>query len=627
MDPRLADYYRDELVHIRDAAAEFARDHKKMARRLALDPASPQGECPDPYVERLLEGFAFLAARVHYQQDAEYAHFTQHLLELIYPGFLAPTPSMMIAHLEVELDDPALAAGPEVKRGSLMSSRLQPGDRTACRFATGHAVRLWPLSVVQARFQAHVTDVPAAALAQAETATACLRLRLRVTAALLARQLELDELVLHLAGDEGHAHKIYEQLFARCLAVAVVDPLRRQALAGVLPASALVPGGLEDDEALLPVPPRSLGGYRLLKEYAAFPRRFLFARLRGLRRLLAQLSGNEIELLFITDRTDATLERSLDAANFALHCTPAINLFPKRGDRVEVRLGAREFHVVSDGQRSMDFEVHSLTKVTGIDATGVNPVREFRPLYARYDDAQGDAYAYYATHRIQRVPSEQQRLRGPRSSYLGTELYVTLADPQSAPWPVEVEQLAVMMLSTNRDLPLTLSTGSPQDFTLDDNTPVKGVRCLSGPSKPIAPVPVGRVPWRALSHLSLNHLSLTDSVRGGAAALREMLSLYGLDELSPLHKQLEGLVSVEGEQAISRVPVKGPIAFGRGTRVRLTMDERAFEPAGILVLATVLDRFFARQASLNSFVQLAAVSHTRGPVKTFAPRIGARAVL
>ncbi len=628
MDPRLLGYYRHELLHIRDAAAEFAREHPKVAARLALDATAAGGECVDPYVERLLEGFAFLAARVHYQQDSEYAHFTQYLLELVYPGYLAPTPSMLIAQLEPDIDDPALATGPEVPRGSAMSSRLQPGERTSCRFTTGQAVRLWPLRIAQARFQSHVTDVPAAALAGIASPAACLRLRLRVGASLLANQLELDELVVHLAGDDGIAHRVYEQFFARCHAIAVVDPTRRGALAGVLAIDCLQPGGFADDEALLPVQDRALSGYRLLKEYAAFPARYLFARVKGLRQLLGKIAAPEFELLFISDRSDVTLEKSLDPTNFALHCTPAINLFKKRADRVEINHRDHEFHVISDRARPLDYEVFALTSVAGIDKSGVTQVREFKPLYARYDDAGVDAYAYYSTRRMQRVVSESARLRGPRSGYIGTEVYVTLADPKSAPWPASVVQLAVDTLSTNRDLPLTLSVGSPNDFFLEENTPVKGVRCLRGPTRPIAPVGDGKAPWRVLSHLSLNYLSLIDSEgNGGAAALRELLSLYGLDELSPLHKQLEGLVSVRSEASISRVPVKGPIVFGRGTKVALTMDERAFEGTGILVLGAVLDRFIARYASMNSFTQLIVSSQTRGVIKSWPPRIGSRSVL
>jgi type VI secretion system protein ImpG len=460
MDPRLLGYYRQELLHIRDAAAEFAREHPKVAARLALDTTSAGGECVDPYVERLLEGFAFLAARVHYQQDSEYVRFTQYLLELVYPGYLAPTPSMLIAQMDPDVDDPALSVGPTVPRGSAMSSRLQPGERTACRFTTGQAVRLWPLRIAQARFQSHVTDVPALALAGLASPNACLRLRLKVGASLIANQLELDELVLHLAGDDGIAHRVYEQFFARCLAIAVVDPLKRHALAGVLGAEALQPGGFDDDEALLPVQDRALSGYRLLKEYAAFPARYLFARIKGLREILARVGSSEFELLFITDRSDVTLEKSLDPSNFALHCTPAINLFGKRADRVEINHRDHEFHVISDRARPTDYEVFSLQSVVGIDKSGVTQVREFKPLYARYDDAGADSYAFYSTRRVQRVASESSRLRGPRSSYVGTEVYITLADPKTAPWPASVVQLGISTLSTNRDLPLTLTVGS-----------------------------------------------------------------------------------------------------------------------------------------------------------------------
>ena len=113
MDPRLLDYYRQELLHIREGAAEFAREHPKIAARLALEVTTAQGECVDPYVERLLEGFAFLAARVQIRLDSEFPRFTQHLLEMVYPGFLAPTPSMLIVQLEPDLNDAGPGRGPD----------------------------------------------------------------------------------------------------------------------------------------------------------------------------------------------------------------------------------------------------------------------------------------------------------------------------------------------------------------------------------------------------------------------------------------------------------------------------------------------------------------------------------
>lgn len=629
MDPRLLQYYRQELLHIRESAAEFAREHPKIAARLALEATTSQGECIDPYVERLLEGFAFLTARVQIKQDAEYARFTQHLLEMVYPGYQAPTPAMLIAQLQPDLNDAGLAAGLRVPRGSVMVSRLQPGERTACRFTTAHEVRLWPLQVAQARYQAHVTDMPAAVLARAPRARACLRLRLKVTAALKAKQLKLDRLSLYLAGDESVAHRIYEQLFACGVAVAVANPGRRGAAPAVVldAATALQPGGVGADESALPSVGLAFDGYRLLKEYAALPERYLFAHVDGLAPGLAQVDHDEVELLFVFDKADTTLEKTVDASCFALHCTPAVNLFEKRADRIEVKRGEHEHHIVADRANPMDYEVYALREVNGFDESGVQQTRHFEPLYKRHDRLGDADQAYYSVRRVPRVLSEGQRLRGPRTGYIGTELYVALVDPNDAPVSQLVSQLGVTALCSNRDLPLLLSVGTNDDLHFEGSFPVQGIRCLKGPTRPVAPVHEGETPWRLLSHLQLNYLSLVDGqARDGAAGLREVLSLYGLDPRSPLHKQVEGLVSVTTAPAICRVPVPGPIAFGRGLEVRLTMDERAFEGSGIMVMGTVLEHFLARHATLNSFVQLVLHSQSRGEIKRWKPRIGRRAV-
>ncbi len=535
MDPRLLDYYRQELLHIREGAAEFAREHPKIAARLALDVTTAQGECIDPYVERLLEGFAFLTARVQIRQDAEYPRLTQQLLEMVYPGFLAPTPSMMIVQLEPDLNDAGLAAGLTIERGSLLNARLQPGERTSCRFTTSQEVRLWPLQLAEARYQAHVTDVPAPALPSGK-ARATMRLRFKLTAAVRSEQLKLDRLDLYLGGDEGVAHRVYEQLFSNLTAVLVQTTARRNPKYEVLPVDAVQPGGFGDDEALLPPAPRSFGGYRLIKEYAAFPERFLFVRVEGLNQALRRLEIDEFELVFVLDRIDTTLEKTLDASSFVLHCTPAVNLFAKRADRIEVNRRDHELHVIADRARPMDYEVYGIASVTGHDTDGQAQARSFSPLYDQYDSKVGPGRGYYSVRRVPRLLSEAQRQRGPRAGYVGTELYLSLVDADDAPYPERITQLSVEVVSSNRDLPLMLSVGSKDDFAFEDSAPVQGVRCIKGPTRPVAPILEGQTPWRLLSHLSLNYLSLCDTdAQAGAAALRELLSLYGVDSRSRLH--------------------------------------------------------------------------------------------
>src|SRR5208283_5048296 len=126
MDERLLAYYNSELRHVREMAGEFAREFPKIAGRLALD-KDAKDICPDPYVERLLEGFAWLAARVHLKMDAEFPRFTQALLETVYPHYLSPVPSMAVVRFDPEPNESALADGVVVPRGSLLRGNVGKG--------------------------------------------------------------------------------------------------------------------------------------------------------------------------------------------------------------------------------------------------------------------------------------------------------------------------------------------------------------------------------------------------------------------------------------------------------------------------------------------------------------------
>src|SRR5947208_384265 len=140
MDRRLLRYCENELQYLRKQGEEFAREFPLIGGRLSLDVVP----CPDPYVERLLEGFAFLAARVHLKLDAEFPRFTQNLLEIIYPHYLSPTPSMAVVQFQPELTDAALAEGPPVPRGTPIRTLLGKGEQTTCEYRTAHDTPLWP---------------------------------------------------------------------------------------------------------------------------------------------------------------------------------------------------------------------------------------------------------------------------------------------------------------------------------------------------------------------------------------------------------------------------------------------------------------------------------------------------
>jgi type VI secretion system protein ImpG len=634
MDERLLDLYNTELRHLRETAGEFAREFPKIAGRLSLDVDAKEA-CPDPYVERLMEGFAFLAARVHLKLDSEYPRFTQGILETVYPDYLSPIPSMAMVHFAPEEQEAALAPGFVLPRGTLLRSQLAKGERTACTFSTAHAVRLLPLSVVEARY--YTRDIAERKLPQNLTARAALRIRLRKTIANPFKDIKADPLAIHIRGEGELASQIYEQIFAHRARVLIQSPLPgRQTLAELGP-ECIRRVGFNTDEALLPPSPRGFEGYRLLREYFAFPPRFLFFELARFQEALARVQGNEVDLVITLDEQDERLVARVDKSCFELFCTPVVNLFEKTLDRVRITEKASEFHVVPDRNRPLDFEVYQVSSVIGYGETP-DQERAFNSFYhARDTDLESSAY--YSVQRVPRLFSDRERLTRRRSSYAGTDVYISIVDADMAPHHPQLTELGVRAWCTNRHLPIQMAKSIGQtDFTTEVSAPISSIRILQGPTLPRPSVvlagqnidspqiPSGRYAWRVISHLSLNYLSLLDSGANGAEALRELLKIYSDPRDRQMLKQIDGLRSVSYRPILRRIETPGPIAFGRGLEITVNFDETSFEGQGVFALGAVLEQFFARYVSLNSFTETVITTQQRKEIMRWPAQMGKRQI-
>lgn len=625
MDPRLLNYYNRELQFIREMGGEFAREFPKIAGRLGMEGL----ECADPYVERLLEGFSFLAARVQLKIDDEFPRFTQHLLEMVYPHYLAPTPSMAVVQFQPETAEGGLAGGFPIPRDSVLASLVANGEQTPCEYRTCHDVSVFPLEITRVEYIATSIGLPVSDHAGLQGAKAGIRLHLRTLGGVTFDKLTLAQLPLFLRGTGSQPARLYEQLLGNALGVVVRAPEGRGGWSTVLDKSCLSRYGFEDDQAMLPYGQRSFQGYRLVQEYFAFPERYQFVELSGLAPVCGRCRDTELEIFILLDRCDRQLENVLDADSLALFCTPAINLFPKRTDRIHINERESEFHVVPDRTRPMDFEVYAVTGLTGISIRN-DEEREYQPLYAGSDGEQrGGSHAYYTVHRQPRLISSGQRARGTRSSYVGTELFIALVDENEAPYNHDLHQLAIQTLCTNRDLPLQMPLGKGEsDFAAVAGAPVQSIRCVAGPTSPKPPLARGNMTWQLISHLSLNYLSMVDSdPQQGAAALREMLGLYGDRSEAHVRKQIEGIRSISANPITRRLPLPGPITFGRGLEITLICDESAFEGAGAFILGAVLEQFFARYVSINSFTETVIRTTERGEIMRWPARIGRQPML
>jgi len=619
MDPRLLQYYNRELEHVQEMGAEFAKEFPKIAGRLGMEDLP----CSDPYVERLLEGFAFMAARIQLKLDAEFPKFTQHLLEIVYPHYLKPIPSMLIAQLSPDLSDPGLADGHALPRETVLRGTSSRGERTACEYRTAHDLTLWPLEISEVKYFPTAGGLANIGVENTSGVRAGIRFSLRCTTSAFD-ELKLDSLPLYLSGTGDVSRELYEQMLGNCVGLVIRPKGGANSWQIRCPATSVRQYGFSDEQRLLPYTRRSFEGYRLLQEYFAFPERFLFVEFADLSEAVKRCASTELEIIVLLDRSVGWLEGSTDKDQFALFCTPAVNLFEKRADRVMVDRRRSEFHIVPDRTRPMDFEIYSVERMLGYsDATEV--AQEFLPFYTARDASLERAErAYFTLNREPRAISSRQRREGSRSSYVGSEVYFNIVDVNQAPYSPDLKQLEFHTLCTNRDLPLQMTLGiGVTDFTLDVGAPVKSVRCLGKPTIP-RPAPAFRESsWRLLSHLSLNYISVVqDDAQEGALLLRQMLGLYGDNNDSSMRKQIEGLKSISSRSIVRRLPTPGPVSFGRGLELQLTCEDNAYEGTGVFLFGAILDEFFARYVSLNSFTETVLRTEERGEVMRWPTRVG-----
>ncbi|MEX0310537.1 MAG: type VI secretion system baseplate subunit TssF [Tateyamaria sp.] len=625
MDTRLLKHYEGELAFMRDMGAEFAQAFPKIASRLGMDGM----EVVDPYVERLLEGVAFLSARVQLELELQYPALTSHLLEIVYPHYLAPQPSMMIAAFEPDMQNAALEDGYVIPRHSELRSALGEDDTTACVFRTAADVTMWPITITEAEYIDGRGELVAAGVSRETEARAGIRLRIARHGDMPIGELSLDNLTLFLNGQEGKNWELHELLSTQVTGLVGRSTNRRDDWIAELPNATVTPRGYDPDEALLPTPRRSFDGYRLLQEYFAIPERFHFVELTGLSMALTRCKGSDVDLYILLAEGDPEIAAGVTPEAFTLNAVPAINLFPKRCDRVHVGPSSVEHHVVVDRTAPLDYEIFNLESLTGISADGEKDM-PFRPFYSADDlTAAGETHtAYFTQARKMRQRSERERLKGVRTSYLGSEVHVSLVDSGQAPYAVDLDQLAVQAMVTNRDLPLLLPTGARDVFHLPVGGPVAHVTTPVAPTRPRQTLAQGDTAWRLISHLSLNYVSIAETgAKDSAAALRELISIYSPSGNKVLEKQLEGLVGVSTRPIVRRMADEVLSTAVRGLEISVTFDESFFEGTSAYALGAVLERFFRKYVSINSFTETVLVTQQRGEITRWRPETGLGRIL
>ena len=611
MQDELLQYYERELTFFRRMGQEFSKEYPKVAGRLGIE----AGKCEDPHVERLIQAFAFMTARIQHKLDDEFPEITNALLSILYPHYLAPLPSMSIVEFVPDPLQGKLTSGYTIDKGTLLYSR--PVSGTQCRFRTCYPTTLWPIEVTDARF------TPPDQAPKGVKAATTLRLELTCQGGATFSELPIENLRFYLHG-EGHlVHVLYELLLNNSLLLnkqCGVQVRKGENSSGPkpieLPPPCIAPVGFGKDEGLLPYPHHAFMGYRLLQEYFSFPQKFFFFDLLGLDRVAKAGFGEKIEVLFFLDQKPR-LEQGIDASVFRLGCSPIINLFEQIAEPIRIDQTQFEYRVIPDVRRQNAMEIYGVNKVTCISPNREN-AESVLPFYSvQHGGTENPVDAYWYTKRKPSGKKDDD----------GTEVYLSLVDLKFNPKLPATDTLTLHVTCTNRDLPGKLPPMSEEGgyFELEGGAPLSRIRYLVKPTKTLRPPSGGANQWRLISHLSLNYLSIA---QGGPEALQEILKLYDFTDSAAVRKQISGITNLSSRRVVRRPPSMGWNGFCRGLELSIEIDEDKFVGSGVFLFASVLETFFGLYASTNSFIEIVAKTAQReGTLRRWPPRAGEQILL
>lgn len=584
----ITDYYDEEQRYLDEAGREFARAYPGRAQFLNIG----QRDDRDPYVERLFEGFAFLTGRVRQKLDDELPELTQSLLGLLWPHFLRPIPSLSILEFQAlsgRFQEPHI-----IQRGTEVAS--QPVKRRhICRFQTCYDVHFRPISLVEAALES--------------SSVICFRFRIDKGAdhsnlfslasgdVYQKQRRRAVRLLIHDV-DQPTASTLHLYL-TRFVQKVVIQTAPDTPGVTIEGQSAIQPAGFAPEEGLLPYDAQSFIGYRLLQEYFAYPRKFLFFDISGFERLHLSEETENLEVRVSFDRPFPA-DMRFAKNNFRLHCTPIVNLSQTQAQPITVEHEATEYRVhAPEGG-----EIYSIDAVEGI-VNSTNQRRTYIPFYSfkhnlAGDDTRDPDRYYHTTTRL------AMRRNDDGQPETHQNIYLSVVCPNVEIDELSEETLSIQVTTTNGQWARELKEGSICNRISNSRVPeFVQFKNLVQPSFILYPPLESGLEWQFISHLALNYLSLSD-----AEAIRGILELYDWSadrrgrETNRLHISSISNVSVIPQDIISR----GAVIRGAEVRIEIVKDNFADE-GEIYLFGLVMQEFLGMYSSINSFIQLTLVSH------------------
>ena len=609
MADELLPYYEKELAYIRQLGARFAKEHPKIAGRLGISTDTIE----DPHVSRLIEGFAYLNARIQHKLDDDFPELSDAMLSVIFPHYQRPLPSSTI--IQFIADEEQLDSKYFIAENTLLETEHFGGE--SCKFSTIYPTELLPIRVESAHLIGRPFKTPKSA--QVNGAKSVLKLSLTTFSnELMFSDIKLETIRFYLKGQSQYINPLYELLLRDALTLVMHIPETGESI--TINNSAIQPVGFGTNDGLYPYPPTSFVGYRLLTEFLTFPEKFMFIDLNGLAEFIPANAKNTLEIYIYLSSTNIELEHNLSGEMFVLGATPGINLFPLRADPIKLDHHNSEHQIVPESRRPKSYEIYSVDKVT---ATSPSGNQECLPLYGlnhkQSDSASGVFWC--ATRRPATMSA------GTRDE--ATDIFLSLVDLHFNPDMPEARTLIIDTTCSNRNLPekLPYSSTQPKLQCLDIAPPCINIRCLTQPSATVRPALRNHARWRLISHLNLNHLSLVGG-DNATKALKEILRLYDFKESSITRGLIDAILDIQVRPISAPLTINGRAAMYRGTEIEVLLDDQQLTGSSAYLFATILEHFFALYCSINSFTRvLVKLKNREGYLKKCPPSAGEKIFL
>lgn len=609
MNQKFLEHYNNELFYIRSMAEEFAEQNPQIAQQLNLR----EFDSPDPYIERLLEGFAFLAARVNIKLDSEFPRFTQTLINNIYPQYLMPTPSISAVKFVPDYKDQSLTKGIAIPRNSILETQYRNQFGTASTFKTAHDVTLWPVNMENAAYKTDFLPETGSFLNLKHSPQACLSLEFSSSGGNF-NALPVDHFDFHLHNSNINIlMDLYENIFSDLIGAYIEYETNTGEKYQInLPniVLQLQPLGLDDNHSLLPYDVRTFQSYRLLREYFANPKRFLFFRIDKLSDAMQQIEAEKFHLVLIMKSAVRFLEESISEKNFSLYATPIINLFEKKLERVTADQNKTEYLITADNTKPRDFEVLSIIDAKGFNSSNKETVT-LRPFYQAtgYDKYYGADNVYYSIHKTFISEADNNRE--------GTNSYISIKDIFSFNRNEAVSELDITALCSNRMLPqeIPIGTKSKYDFNFKAQYPLASAKFIEKPTPSNYACLDCYNDWTIINHLRLNYLSLLNSDSNtGADVLKTLLNLYANPKKQSDQRQIEGIKKVSLKRVIKKIQGKEGVCFGSGIELELFFEDENYSDTGFLILAHIIHKLVESSIPINSVLETTVHSASRGEI-------------